>query len=70
MAVEGVTVPTISSTSTLTNKTIDTASNTITVVEADISDYDPASTGMAIIAGATYTTIQDMQDTFHSAGSI
>ena len=70
MAVEGVTVPTISSTNTLTNKTIDTASNTITVIEADISDYDPASTDMAIIAGATYTTIQDMQDTFHSAGSI
>jgi len=53
---------------TITNKTIDTANNTITVVEADISDYDPASTAMARVAGSTYSTIQHAQDIFHSAG--
>lgn len=53
---------------TLTNKTINTASNTLTVVEADISDYDPASTAMARVAGSTYSTLQHAQDIFHSSG--
>jgi len=46
-----------SSTDTLTNKTINTASNTITVVEADISDlqsyYAPGGTDVPVADGGT-----------------
>lgn len=38
------------------------------LTEADITDYDPAATDMARVAGSTYSTIQHAQDIFHSTG--
>lgn len=53
--VGGDKIVTEDATQTLTNKTIDSGSNTIT---------------LARIAGSTYSTLQEMNDTFHSAGTI
>ena len=38
------------------------------ITESDISDYDPSSTNVARVSGSTYSTIQHLQDIFHSVG--
>ena len=57
LAVEGVELTQNTKAQTLTNKTINTASNTLTVVEADISDlqsyYVPGGTDVPITDGGT-----------------
>ena len=47
------------------------ANHTGTQLASTISDFDAAVGGAAIerIAGSTYSTVQHMQDIFHSAGS-
>jgi hypothetical protein len=49
---------TTSSSSTLTNKTIDTANNSITVIASDISDVTATYTELNILDGATLSTTE------------
>ena len=62
-----VTDITETSTSTLTNKTLDTASNTITVVEADISDLGSYLTD---ITGEALSTLSDVTITGIASGEL
>jgi len=52
------TVATLSGTQVLTNKTIDTADNSITVVAADISDVTASAAELNILDGATLDTTE------------
>lgn len=51
-------IATKSGTETLTNKTIDTANNTITVVVADVSDITATAAELNILDGVTATTAE------------
>ena len=57
LAVEGVVVPTVSSTNTLTNKTIDLGSNTVTFTSAQLASACSNETGSGALVFGTSPTI-------------
>ena len=58
LAVDDTVVATLSNSQTLTNKTINTASNDITIVAADISDVTSSAAELNILDGVTATTAE------------